>query len=136
MPNLIMSMRKGQMFVVTAVFLTGLLFAVQQALLVYSSLDLSEPFRVKEHMMVRDAINSINETILKAQDCSVFDRNLKELFAALRDEFTSEGYLLELGYSIDCDSWSNTGPPAPLTVSIGFVGTYNARGILRFYHVQ
>ena len=135
--------RKGQMFVVTAVFLTGLLFAVQQVLFTYSALDLSEPFQTKEHRMLKTVIDGINESIRAhtdtgdpQSDCQEFDRNLKELIAMITDDFSSEGYLLKVNHDLECSNWGNSDPPAPLTVSMSFIGAYDASGILYFYHNQ
>ena len=115
---------------------TGLLFAVQQAMMTYSALDLSNPFKTTEHRMLRAAVDSVNETILLASGCSEFDTDMKELVPILREDFSSEGYLLELNYNLDCSRWDESSPPAPLRLSVIFTGDYHASGILDFYHVR
>lgn len=131
------------MFVTTAVFLTGMLFVIQQAFLTYSSLDLSQPFETSEHRTVKNVIDVINETILSQpytgdplDNCREFEKNLKELIHMLKTELILEGYLLDARYTLDCANWENTGPPdpAPLTVGISFTGIYDANGVLYFYH--
>ena len=132
-----MHRKKAQMFVVTAVFLASMLFVVQQALITYSALDMSGPFKTKQLYMLKNIVDSINRTIKNpnpAITCQDFDKNLDELLSLLKDDASSEGYLLETDYYPDCSSWDNEYPQkAPLTLR--FSETYDASGnILKFYH--
>ena len=130
-----MAAKKAQMFVATAVFLTGLLFFVQQALLSYSILDLSGPYQTKEHYIAKNVVDIINYTIMTTADCHEFENNLKELLSDLRTDFGSEGYMIGINYDLNCSRW-NYAPPAdaPLTLSITFTGNYDASGIYRLHN--
>lgn len=129
-----MPARKGQMFVVTAVFLTGLLFAVQQVLLTYSLLDLSRPMESREHYMVKNVLDSVGETITASGDCLEFERNLNWLLMTLEQDYSSEGYVLDTSYYLDCSRWDNEYPaPAPFSMSVTMLGRYDVSGTIKFY---
>jgi hypothetical protein len=135
-----MVLRKGQMFVVTAVFLASMLFAVQQIFITYASLDTAEPFESKQAYVMGNIIDSINDTILTAgpgtTGCRQFQKNLDELLSIIKDDVSSEGFILEADYEMDCGNWDNSYPnPPPMKLSIRFVETYNIDGnVIDFYH--
>lgn len=130
------------MFVATAVFLTGLLFVVQQALVIYSSLDMSTPFQAKDSYTVNNIIDLVNYTIISQEDtadpiadCVDFENNLIELMSSVRDDLSREGYLLMSDYSLDCGYWNNNPPmPAPLKLTISYTGDLESFGTFIFYH--
>jgi hypothetical protein len=137
-----MAARKAQMFVATAVFLASMLFIVQQAMITYATLDMSGPFQTKQIYMVRNIIDSVNVTIRTAGEgrpgCQEFQKNLEELLYLLKDDVSSEGYLMEASPLLDCGKWDNIHPePAPLILNLRFSETYDASGnVLKFYHKQ
>ncbi len=139
-----MAAKKAQMLVVTAVFLTGLLFAVQQALLTYSLLDLSDPFQTKENYIAMNLIDSVNYTIRTQKDttdhtadCLEFENHLKELLSVMRHDLSGQGYLVETIYMLNCSYWDNARPfPAPMELTISFTGTCESFGKIKFYHKQ
>ncbi|MBN2330463.1 MAG: hypothetical protein JXC85_01485 [Candidatus Aenigmarchaeota archaeon] len=137
-----MAAKKAQMFVATAVFLTGLLFVVQQALVIYSVIDMTTPFLEKDSYMVMNIIDAVNYSIITQkdtgdpiQDCSDFENTLKELLSSLRDDFSRKGYLMISQYSLRCTYWNNAYPqPAPLNLTLSFTGDYESVGTVRLYH--
>lgn len=137
-----MAAKKAQMFVVTAVFLTSMLFVVQQMFITYSMIDTSAPFKTKQIYVMKGIIDSVNETIRVGEDtladCQQFEKNLIELLSLLKDDVSSEGFLLVTGYTPDCNAWTNTYPDtAPLSLSIRLSETYDISGnVIKFYHNQ
>ncbi len=132
-----MGAKKAQMFVATAVFLTGLLFAVQQALLAYTMLDLTKPFQTDESFVATNIVDSINYTIRATDDCPEFENNLKEMLSVMRDDLSKQGYLLQTSYALNCSYW-NYVPPAhsPLNITIILAGDYSSFANMKFYHIQ
>ncbi|MCD6496637.1 MAG: hypothetical protein J7K54_05180 [Candidatus Aenigmarchaeota archaeon] len=128
-------MRKAQMFIVTAVFLSAMLFTVQQIFLAYSLLDMSRPYNTEEVYIAKNIMDAVNDTIKQAPDCWEFQKNLDELIVKLRDDVSADGYFLELDYTIDCTRWSATSGKAPLSLSVRLSQTYDSEGIVDFYHL-
>ena len=131
-----MGAKKGQMFVVIAIFLTGLIFTVQTALITYSVLDISGPYQTREHYLTSNIIDELNSTIRSTANCDSFGNNLREMLTVFRDDLTAEGYLMDVNYDLNCTFW-NTRPPAraPLRASITFTGAYDSSGLFSFYHL-
>jgi hypothetical protein len=133
-------MRKAQMFVVTAVFLSSTLFFLQQALVTYASIDSTKAFRAKEVYVLKNVHDSISDSIISADDgiagCQNFQKNLDELISLLKDDMSSDGFILEADYNIDCNDWANTYPAeAPLSLSLRLSETYDVSGnMFYFYH--
>ncbi len=133
--------RKAQMFVVTAVFLASMLFSVQQIFITYYMIDMSAPFESKQAYIMRNIIDNINDSIKSAgggmPGCQEFQKNLDELISILKDDVSSEGFILEAAYNLDCGKWGAVYPnPPPLFVSIRFSETYDISGnLVRFYHI-
>ncbi len=134
-----MASRKAQMFVVTAVFLTSMLFVVQQIFMTYAAIDTSAPFKTRQVYVMKNIIDSVNETIRTADNglagCQEFQKNLEELLSLLRDDLSSEGFIFEASYEIDCSRWSYASGKAPLSLSIRLSETYDISGnMIKFYH--
>jgi len=132
-----MATKKAQMFVVTAVFLATMMFVVQQIFITYAVLDVSAPFKTKEVYVIRGIIDSVNQTIKTTGSCQDFQRNLDELLGLLKDDVSAEGYLMDARYEINCTNWNTAYPgEAPLSLSLRLSETYDATGIIDFYHKQ
>jgi len=121
------------MFVVIAVFLGGLLFFVQQALLTYSLIEISSPYQTKEHYIVMNVMDAINQTINTSSGCLAFENDLKELLSELREDFASEGYLMNINYDLNCSNWDSS-TDAPLSISLSFPGIHDVTGMFKFYN--
>lgn len=96
-------MRKAQMFIVTMVFLTGLIFAVQQLLFQYTLIDLSRPLQQTDFYLLSSIGDIFNLTIYGLNCSNLNSReqvlnNLVELDAWLNRQ-SFGGYSLELMYN-------------------------------------
>jgi hypothetical protein len=117
--------KKAQMFIITTLFLVGLIFSVQQLIFQYTALDLSAPFRENNIYLLQNTKEIINKTIRTTPDCSNFATNLRELKDFLDKRIPRGGYSLSLGYRLNCTYWDNPPPQsAPLNLTIQIVGKY------------
>jgi len=115
--------KKAQMFIITTIFLIGLVFSVQQLMFQYTALDLSAPFRENNIYVLQNTKNIINTTIRSTHDCTDFIAKMKELKDFLDRRIPRGGYSLSLGYTLNCSYWSNSPPQtAPLNLTIYIIG--------------
>jgi hypothetical protein len=123
------------MFVVTMVFLVGLIFTVQQLLFQYASVNPREGFLVNEYGVMKGAVDAVNATIMGSPDCSSFRSNLDNLKSFLGSRGAVTGYSIEIGYNLSCDYWGNIYPnPAPVNVSVRVLGNkIDSTSRLRLY---
>lgn len=128
--------RKGQMFIVTMLFLVGLIFTVQQLLFQYSAIDLSSSFRQNDIYLLENMKDAVNRTIKSTPDCPDFSQKMDELDSFMRSMGPKEGYALSIDYTLNCTRWNN--PPSsdpPLNITMHIVGkgldTYSR---LAMYH--
>lgn len=109
---------KGQMFILTMVFLVGLIFTVQSMLLEYNYVDLSGPIEGSDEVIMMNIRNSIRDTVAITEDCSDVSGNLEELEAAVSRGMLSI-YGIDIYYDIKCSRWNNTvSEEAPVEVHI------------------
>jgi hypothetical protein len=100
---------KGQMFIITMVFLIGLVFAVQNNLSAYNFLDLAKAFEKNDLYLLEGIKISFNEA-LKYPTCSETEKNLRELADFLEERIIG-GTSIEIDYSFSC-------PPKNLSLTI------------------
>jgi len=127
--------RKAQMFIISMLFLVGLIFSVQQLLFQYTALDLSAPYRENDIYLLKNLKDVVNTTIKKTQECPDFSEKMEELSSYLKSGAQMGGYGLSLDYTLDCSHWSDTSaPPLNLTIHIAGKGsdTYSR---LAMYHI-
>lgn len=125
--------RKAQMFVITMIFLLGLIFTVQRLLFQYTALDLSAPFRENTVYLLENTRDAINRTIKTTPDCADFSAKMQELNDFLDRSIPRGGYSLSLSYKVNCTYWINSPPNnAPLNLTIQIVGK-NADTTSRVY---
>ena len=130
------------MFVLTMIFLIGLIFAVQQILFQYTALDLSAPFRQNPVYLLQNTKTLINASIRSTPECADFGAKMKEFNDFLNTRAPQRGYIISMSYRLNCSNyWNNLPPsPAPLNVSIiiqgGAIqgGVSEASSILSLYH--
>ena len=112
--------RKAQMFIVTAVFMTSMLFFLQQALVIYTQMDATRPFMSKEVYILDGIRKSVEDTIKaggsSAQDCTRFQDNVEDLLLKTKEDVNAEGYVLVTNFELECDYWTNTAPAPPPTI--------------------
>lgn len=117
---------KAQMFIVTMIFLVGLIFLVQQSFFGYTYLDLSEPFREDEYPVISNIKDSMGEILAVSSSCQEAEENLHEFVGFAKKESLQSGYELEIDYELEC-------PSRRLTVNIDVVqGSISTKGAFRF----
>jgi len=115
---------RGQMFIVTAVFLVGLIFVVQQILFQYESVDPRTGFQYNEFGAVASLRDAVNATLANSTDCDNLAANMDVLKSFIDYRSASAGFTEELKYSIDCASfWNNPPSLPPLNATIRFLGS-------------
>lgn len=109
------------MFVVTMLFLIGLIFFVQQLILQYNALDLSAPLRQNEFYLLDNTKDVINLTLKSTPDCPTFRHKMEEYKDFLNTRAAKVDYDLSLSYLLDCAKWGNpqgSNPPLNLTIRV------------------
>lgn len=136
-----MGAKKGQFFVVSIVFMVGMIFAVQQVLFNYSRVDMSSPFEIRDAEVFDSVVGVVNRTVKESFYCNDtkdgFQGRLDKLKASLLEEFGRE-YSIEILYNLDCSKWGNSPPnPAPLSLSLSVNRQgRDTRGTFQMYHAQ
>ncbi len=135
------SRRKGQLFIVSVVFMIGMVFVVQQALFNYSSVDMSEPFGARDAGVFQNVLRVVNGTMSGSYYCNEttdsFKARMDELKASFLEEHGRE-YSIEILYTLDCARWENA-PPAPAPFNVSIVVTSrdrDTRGAFNLYHAR
>jgi len=101
---------KAQMFIITMVFLVGLIFTVQAALSQYSYLDLAKAFKESDHHTLVSIKKSFEDAHKSSPECHKAEEKFQELEHFFEKEVV-EGSAVEIDYSLDC-------LPKTLTLSI------------------
>ena len=116
------------MFLITMVFLAGLIFTVQQLLFQYTFLDLSSPMQKSDFYLLTSISNSFNDSIWLAPNCNAASKYIQELATWLSRQ-TFRTYTIDLKYNgkpepnIICANWFNKPPNSSLlTLSINMIG--------------
>jgi hypothetical protein len=109
--------RKGQMFVVTVVFLIAMVFAVQSLLFTYSEIDISQPPRARDAYVTQN-IESIFRSALDSSDsCQEVRKHIIDL-----NNFVSSsvmgGQEVKVTGNVNCTSGDGWPPPPELTISV------------------
>ncbi|MBI4020320.1 MAG: hypothetical protein HY367_03225 [Candidatus Aenigmarchaeota archaeon] len=107
---------KGQFFIVSMVFLVGLVFVVQQLLLQYGAIRPLEPLENDDVALTNNIRDAFNATLATSGDCTEAERNLGELSEFIRDRQPMGGFFIEASHNFTC---STSGPfPSTLEVDI------------------
>lgn len=109
---------KAQMFIVTIVFLVGLIFTVQQSLFQYSFLDLPAQSERNDYYIFSNVKDIINQTIRTAETCLEAEQNVEETAAFLDKQILKGGYVLEIIWSFECANWDTQDPVLNLTIHL------------------
>ncbi len=116
--------RKGQMFVLTMVFLVGLVFVIQQGFISWFgySVDLHSGIQRNDYYLFENVKSMAGQTLLGSGDCDSARDNLNDLRSFLNSRIL-RGYSLDFKYRLYCSNWNNLPPsPAPLNVTIHVTG--------------
>ncbi|MCD6590569.1 MAG: hypothetical protein J7K72_01205 [Candidatus Aenigmarchaeota archaeon] len=135
-----MEKKKGQLFLVSIIFLIGTILFIQHALFQYSEIDLSEPFKNQDMNLMETTINLINKTIKNTYFCNETKNNFQEKLEYLRHTLSKEQgkgvYSIDIIYDLNCTNWDNVYPhDAPLKITISVIGFgKEAKGTFNIYH--
>jgi hypothetical protein len=116
-----MASSKGQMFIVTMVFLIALIFSVQQLLLKCSSLDLSAPSKAKDAYVVENMEPIFQAALDSSEDCEEARANVGEL-SDLITRTIKGGYSFDISEDIECTPSGGWPPPPELTILVTVTG--------------
>ena len=103
---------KGQMFVVTMVFLIGLIFAVQVNLSQYTVIKLGA-FETNDLPLLRSIEQSFETAVTSSVSCPELDQKSHELEQFIERQVI-RGTAIEVNPTIQCSSWQATSPSSPL----------------------
>lgn len=107
---------KGQMFIITMVFLVGLIFAVQNNLSQYTFLDLSTTFEKSDFYILKSIKDSFYKTIKSARNCQEAQDNVNELKDFFENKII-EGTSIQIDQEWNCPGgWSAN--PLNLTIRL------------------
>lgn len=115
---------KGQMFVMTMVFLVGLIFVIQQGLMNWYtySIDYSTRMQESDYYLFENMKSMAETSLMASSTCSEARDNLNELSFFLNTNII-KGYNLDFVHRLDCGNWANTAPaPPPLNLTIHIKG--------------
>lgn len=134
-----MGARKGQLFLVSIVFLIGMIFIVQQALFQYSTIEMSKPFANRDAELFGNIVGVVNRTIAETYYCNEtkdsFGIRMEDIKTSFLEEHGRE-YSIAIDYDLNCTRWlSTSSPPLWLSVSLTSQGR-NTRGTFNMYHSQ
>lgn len=93
--------RKGQMFIMTMVFLVGLIFSVQALLLGKGSIDVSAPPYKYDPYIVRNMESIFQSALDSSGDCYTANDNVQDLIHAISGSIKS-GRQITVSGKIDC----------------------------------
>ena len=126
-----MALRKGQMFIVTMVFLIALIFSVQQLLYHYTVIDLSIPSRTTDAYLLDNMESSFQAALDSSDDCLEARKNVKEVKDMIAS--TSDPPV-DITGELFCPggAWPPSGPD--LTMQAAITGeTYDTSALFEFY---
>ncbi len=106
---------RGQMFIITMVFMLGFLAVIQQSLLMYSVFDLSAPARNSQYSLLLNIENVLNDTVLSSTECgnakNDLENNFYEVLDYIRTNSIREGVIINMDSNrIDCGAWGTENP--------------------------
>ena len=103
---------KGQMFVLTMIFLMGMVFVVQQILFTYSSVDLAAGMENDDYYFMKGLRDAAEQTVITTSDCANVSRNLNEFEGFFRSHVMESNFVVSADHELNCGNWDNL-PPAP-----------------------
>lgn len=125
--------RKGQVFIVTMVFLIALIFTVQQLLFQYSAVDLSAPPQSPDTYFMKNMESAFKGALDSSTECGEARKNIEELKETIIQD-AREGYIISIDGGLDCPGGGWPSPPE-LELTVTTRGeTSETRSSMEFYH--
>lgn len=130
---------KGQMFILTIIFLIGLIYTVQQGLTSYSLLDFTEPFEENDFYTLSNVREMFERTVATTETCAEAEENLNELVNFFGAKLIFGGFIIDIGFRLDCADWDNVESlpfnPAPVNLTLKILGSNSeAYSNIEIYH--
>jgi len=127
------------MFILTIIFLVGLIYVVQQSLAGYSILDFSEPFESNEFYIIKNVKEMFETTLTSTPECVVgkdnAQENMNELMNLIGRKIVFGGFTLDIDYDLYCTYWNNVAGPEPLNLTIRAIGRQSESVVnYKLYH--
>ncbi len=112
------------MFVITMVFLAGLLLSVQQGLLQYSAVDMRSALSSNDFFLLENIRNVMDITVKNAESCTALKEEIDELEKFMENSLIVSEYFVNIEHEINCNNWYNTPDtgPSPLKLIIKISG--------------
>ena len=111
---------KAQMFIITMVFLVGLVFAVQSILSQYAFLDVAKVFETNDLTLLLSTKKSFQATLQSSPTCQHAGTSLQELENFLEKKVVG-GSTIDITYTLDCSLWGSS--PLNLTIHLKSIET-------------
>jgi hypothetical protein len=127
---------KGQMFVLTMIFLMGMVFVVQQVLFTYSSVDLVAGLEKDDYYFMKGLREAAEQTVITTSDCANVSRNLNEFEGFFRSQVMESGFVVSADHELECGNWDNLPPdPPPVVITLYVKGKgFDSSTTLDLYH--
>jgi len=112
---------RGQMFIVTMVFLVGLVFTVHQLLFQYSFIDLSESAQENDFHLFKNTLDAFNQTLQLSNSCTDAQNYLDVLASFLAQQIFRGGYSIDIEdtlLTLNCSNVGTQNPVLKLTIHI------------------
>ncbi|MBI4176225.1 MAG: hypothetical protein HY518_03405 [Candidatus Aenigmarchaeota archaeon] len=129
---------KAQMFILSMIFLVGLVFVVYQLLLQYGSINTTEPLENDEVFATNNIRDAFNSTLTSAAGCGEAEQNLQNLDEFIERQQPTGSFIIDNEYTLICSNWANAYPdPPPLNLTISvYGGSVDTRVYYEFYRNQ
>ncbi|MBN2042865.1 MAG: hypothetical protein JW754_03585 [Candidatus Aenigmarchaeota archaeon] len=137
-----MGCRKGQMFLISMVFLVGLIFTVQTALLGYTSVDISEPGDKTDRFLIENVIGLINDTLNdpNTEYCNSGKDNfldkLREIQTIIKEEYVRGLFSLKIIPLLDCTKWDDEGEVVLNVTVISQGPDFDTKGLFELKRIR
>ena len=112
---------KAQMYIVTIIFLVGLIVTVQQSFLQYTNIDVTDAYTGSEYFLLKSIKDVSQETLLRSSDCTEFRDNIEETSTAINLLEPRSGKVIIVEPLVNCTAWMASPPsypPLTLTVTV------------------
>ncbi len=93
------------MFVVTTIFLVGLIFVVQQLLFQYMSVDPKAGFEFNEYGIVKSLAAAANATLQGSSNCAALENDMEVLKNFIESRTITAGYFVDFNHNVNCSAF-------------------------------
>lgn len=112
-----MPRKKGQMFVITMIFLISMVFAVQSLLFNYAEIDLSSPLQNRDSYLVDNVESTFQAALRSSDDCEEARMNIIDLKNVITNSIKG-GQEVRITGNINCTSDGDWPSDPELTIQV------------------